>query len=43
MNRPSTITKHCPEECESQFFKPEVTADAIIDDKTAQLFPTKGK
>ena len=34
----STITKHCPEECESQFFKPEVTADAIIDDKTAQLF-----
>ena len=34
----STITKHCPEECESQFFEPEVTADAVIDDNTAQLF-----
>ena len=34
----STITKHCPEECESQYFEPEVTADAVIDEKTAQLF-----
>jgi hypothetical protein len=34
----TTLTDHCPQECSSQYFEPEVTADAVIDAKTAAQF-----
>ena len=34
----STLTGHCPEECEQQFFQPVITSDAEIDSRMANLF-----
>ena len=34
----STLTGHCPEECEQQYFEPIMNSDAMIDSKTANRF-----
>ena len=34
----STLTHHCPQECEEQFFEPVILSDAAIDTRLAQLF-----
>ena len=34
----STLTGHCPEECEQQYFEPVINSDAMIDSRTANRF-----
>lgn len=34
----STLTGHCPQECEEQFFKPLITSDTEIDSRMANTF-----
>ena len=34
----STLTGHCPEECEQQYFEPVINSDSMIDSRTANRF-----
>ena len=34
----STLTNHCPEECEQQYFEPIINSDSLIDGQTALRF-----
>ena len=34
----STLTGHCPEECEQQYFEPIINSDSMIDSRTANRF-----
>ena len=34
----STLTGHCPDECEQQYFEPIINSDSMIDSKTANRF-----